>query len=31
MEEEHEERRESVIVPAGSSDAYGWIEDELKS
>jgi segregation and condensation protein A len=33
MEEEHEERRESVIVPAGTSrsqHAYDWIEDELK-
>ena len=32
--EPQDERRESVIVPAGSSgsrDAYGWIEDELKS
>jgi len=26
-----ERRPESVIVPAGSSEAYGWIEDELKS
>lgn len=25
-----EERLESVVVPAGSSEAYGWIEDDLK-
>ncbi|MEM7435857.1 MAG: segregation/condensation protein A [Myxococcota bacterium] len=30
MNESNEERRESVVVPAGSSEAYGWIEDELK-
>jgi hypothetical protein len=23
-----QEIRESVVVPAGTSDAYGWIEDE---
>ena len=22
---------DSVVVPAGSSEAYGWIEDEIKS
>lgn len=31
IEEPQGQRRASVIVPAGSSDDYGWIEDELKS
>ena len=30
MKEPQGERRESVIVPAGASDDYRWIEDELK-
>lgn len=29
--DESHEPLESVVVPAGSSEAYGWIEDELKS
>ncbi|MGB5811919.1 MAG: segregation/condensation protein A [Polyangiales bacterium] len=31
MSEPEDKPLESVVVPAGSSEAYGWIEDELKS